>query len=625
MANEYSRTLERHLPAPPELVWGLVADSNRWNRLVGLNPSRYRYVTRDAEGQQVRTRIGNATQSWGESEWIERGEWVEGQRIHAMRQYTAGPFKVGGFRAELSPEREGVHVSFTAFVEAEKPLNAQAETRILQSFDQALKHYFDALTKLLVRARMKGQLETDPAPAVIQARQLLGRAEPDGSAFGLRGFVQDKELEHRAQRFASAPITPGLREQIIRFAREAFDDELSQIHPFELARTWGFERREVLQGFLHAARAGLYELQWQLECPMCRAGAQDIAGLENVSREGYCVDCDRSFGLDFASNVEAIFKVSPAIRGVASTSWCMASPCFRPHILANFIVPPRGRREILLELPGGAYTIRTAMVRYRAGLPAQPGASLQVRLDPRALEVSVGQGQAGDSRVTLVLVNETPHEEEFSIERADWAPEAALGRDVLAVPDFHDLFAAEAPATGVELSIGSMVVLFSDLTGSTSLYEQLGDARAYALIEQHFRSVSQAVARHGGAVLKTMGDAVMATFPRAGDAFSAALEMVRETEQLHSHHGLRLKVGLHEGPCLAVRANQRLDLFGTTVNLAARLQAQARGGQVVVLERLFQHPAIAERIQRDRLDATRFEAELRGVSERQSCVAVLGA
>ncbi len=625
MAIEYSRTLDRHLPAPPELVWGLVADSNRWDRLVGLNPTRYRYMTLDAEGQQVRARIGATNQSWGESEWIERGEWVEGQRIHAMRQYLAGPFRVGGFRAEFSPEGDGVHVSFTAYVEADRPLNAQLESRILQAFDQAIKLYFDALTRLLVRARMKGQLETDPAPAVIQARQLLARAEPDGAAFGLRGLVQDKELELRAQRFASASIAPELRERMVRFAREAFDDELRQIHPFELARTWGFDRREVLRGFLHAARAGLYELQWQLECPMCRAGSQDVAGLENVTREGYCVDCDRSFGLDFASNVEAIFKVSPAIRAVASGYWCMGSPWFRPHILANFIVPPHGRREISLELPGGEYTIRTAMVRYRTGLPTHPGARLQVKLDPQALEVTTGQDEAGDSRVSLVLVNETSHEEEFSIERADWAPDAALGRDVLAVPEFHDLFSTEAPATGVELSIGSMVVLFSDLTGSTSLYEQLGDARAFALIEQHFRSVAQAIARHGGAVLKTMGDAVMATFPRAGDAFAAALEMVRETEQLHSHHGLRLKVGLHEGPCLAVRANQRLDLFGTTVNLAARLQAQARGGQVVLLDRLFQHPDIAERVRSHRLDATRFEAELRGVSERQSCVAVLGA
>ncbi|HYI01955.1 adenylate/guanylate cyclase domain-containing protein [Hyalangium sp.] len=623
MAIQYSRTQERLLPAPPELVWGLVADSNRWDRLVGLNPTQYRYTTLDAEGQQVRARLGFGIQSWGVSEWLERGEWVEGQHIQGMRQYVSGPLRLGGFRAELSPVGAGARVSVTAYVEADKPLDAQLESRVLQAFDQALKLYFDALARLFTRARMKGELEVGPEPAVIQARQLLGRMEPDGSAFGLRGLVQDKELELRAQRFASAPIVPELRERIIRFAREGFDDELRQIRPFALARIWGFERREVLRGFLHAVRAGLYELQWQLECPMCREGVQELPGLEQVKREGYCVDCDRAFRLDFGANVEAIFTASPAVRFVASGSYCAASPWFRPHVMANFIVPPHGQREVSLELPDGAYTVRTTMRRYRTGLPASPGARLQVTLESGTLGVSIGEAVAGEPGVSLVLSNDTPYEEEFSLERADWAPEAALGRDVLAVPDFHDLFPTEAPATGVELSIGSMVVLFSDLTGSTSLYEQLGDARAFALIEQHFRTVEQAVARHGGAVLKTMGDAVMATFPRAGVAFSAALEMVRETEQLHSHHGLRLKVGLHEGPCLAVRANQRLDLFGTTVNLAARLQGAAKGGQVVLLERLFQHPEIAEHVAREHLESSRFEAELRGVSERQSCVAVV--
>jgi adenylate cyclase len=626
MTTRYSRTLERHLPAPPELAWGLVADSNRWDRLVGFNPTRYRYTSVDADGEQVRARIGHTRQSWGESEWIERGEWVEGRTIHAMRQYVSGPFRVGGFQAELFPTSDGVRVALTVFAEAHEALDARVESRILGAFDHALKSYFDALEALFTSAREKGGLYSGGGPAVIQARRLLGRMEPAGFAFGLRSPVQEEELQHRAQRLASAPVSSALQERILRFAREGFDDELKQIRPFELARTWGLGRNEVLRGFLYAAKAGIYDLQWQLECPMCREGAEDISGMENLRREGYCVDCDRSFHLDFSSNVEAIFRVSPAVRAVASASYCVGSPWFRPHILAHFMVPPHGRREVSLELPDGAFTIRTAMLRYRTGLPMRPGVKLQVKLDRQTLEVSAGEeGEAGGSRVTLVLVNETSHDEEFSIERADYAPEATLGRDILAVPDFHDLFATEAPATGMELTIGSMAVLFSDLTGSTALYEQLGDARAFALIEQHFRIAAQAIARHGGAVLKTMGDAVMATFPRAGDAFSAALEMVRETEKLHGHHGLRLKVGVHEGPCLAVRANQRLDLFGTTVNIAARLQAQARGGQVVMLERLFQHPHIAERIRRDRLEATRFEAELRGVSERQSCVSVVVA
>lgn len=622
MTMQYSRTLERELPAPPELVWGLVADSNRWDRLVGFNPTQYRYAAIEAGGQPVRTRIGRAVQSWGESEWLERGEWVEGQRIHGMRRYLSGPAQLGGFRAELSPSEGGSRVSFTAYLESDKPLDARMEARILQAIDGALKHYLDSLEQFFTSARERKCLDVSSAPAVIQARELLGRLEPDGSAFGLRGMIQEKELQHRAQRFSTAPVAPELRERIIRFIREGFDDELGQVRPFELARTWGFERREVLRGFLHAARAGLYELQWQLECPMCRGGSEEAPSLEVLKREGYCIDCDRAFGLDFASNVEAIFRVSPAIRMVSTSTWCVASPWFRPHVLANFIVPPNGRREVTLELPKGAYTLRTEMRRYRTGLPVRPGATLQVTLDPGALQVTVGEGGAEGSRVSLVLVNATPHEEEFAIERADWAPEVALGRDVIALRDFHELFATEAPATGVELSVGSAVVLFSDLTGSTALYEQIGDARAFALIEQHFRIAERAVERHGGAVLKTMGDAVMATFLRAGEAFEAALELVRETERLHSHHGLRVKVGLHEGPCLAVRANQRLDLFGTTVNLAARLQAEAKGGQVVVLQRLLEHPEIRDRIELGRLELHRFEVELRGVSQRQVCIAV---
>lgn len=623
MANAYSRTQERQLPAPPELVWGLVADTNRWDRLVGMNPTQYRYRMLEAEGEQVRARIGHAHQSWGEAEWLERGEWVEGKSIHAMRRYVSGPFREGGIRAELEPVPGGCRISVTVYAEADKALDSRTEARVVQAFEQALKLYIDALARLFMRARMKVSLEPGPEPAVIQLRHLLGQLEPDGSAFGLRGFVQDKELQLRVQRFASAPVAPELRERMVRFIQEAFDDELRQIRPFEVARTWGLERREVLQAFLHAAKAGLFDLQWQLACPMCREGVQEVPHIEELKREGYCVDCDRSFGLDFASNVEAIFRASPAIRMMSSGTYCVGSPWFRPHVWANFLVPPHSRREVSVPLPEGSFTVRTAMVRYRTSLPAKPGSRLQVTVSPKALRVDTAEGSAAEEgTVSVLLVNDTAHEEEFAFERADWLPEAAFGKDVLAVPDFHGLFSGEAPAVGMELSIGSMVVLFTDLTGSTSLYEQMGDARAFALIEQHFQRVERAVVSHEGAVLKTMGDAVMAAFPRAGQAFSAALQMVRETEQLHSHHGLRLKVGLHEGPCLAVRANQRLDLFGSTVNLAARLQGQAKGGQVVLLESLFQHPDIAERVREERLDATRFEAELRGVTERQACVAV---
>jgi class 3 adenylate cyclase len=71
-----------------------------------------------------------------------------------------------------------------------------------------------------------------------------------------------------------------------------------------------------------------------------------------------------------------------------------------------------------------------------------------------------------------------------------------------------------------------------------------------------------------------------------------------------------------------VRANQRLDLFGSTVNLAARLQGEAKGRQVVVLEGLLLNPDLRDQLELHRLEVSRFEAQLRGVAQRQSCLAV---
>src|SRR5262249_22518035 len=158
----------------------------------------------------------------------------------------------------------------------------------------------------------------------------------------------------------------------------------------------------------------------------------------------------------------------------------------------------------------------------------------------------------------------------IAFERAGWNADIVLGSVIATMPEFHDLFGTEAPAVGAELTVGSLSVLFSDLTGTTALYEQLGDARAFALVEAHFRELAQVAASHGGAVVKTMGDAVMATFARSSSALQAGLEMIARVEALAKQHGLenlQLKVGLHEGPCLAVRANDRLDFFGSTVNV----------------------------------------------------------
>src|SRR5262249_35729315 len=128
------------------------------------------------------------------------------------------------------------------------------------------------------------------------------------------------------------------------------------------------------------------------------------------------------------------------------------------------------------------------------------------------------------------------------------------------------------------LKITSLTFLFTDLKGSTALYDRVGDLAAFDLVRAHFVLLHEIVAAQAGAVVKTIGDAVMATFPTPDRAVGAALRMREAMRTLGESHGsedLLLKIGIHEGPCLAVTLNDRQDYFGQTVNIAARVQGLA--------------------------------------------------
>jgi class 3 adenylate cyclase len=140
---------------------------------------------------------------------------------------------------------------------------------------------------------------------------------------------------------------------------------------------------------------------------------------------------------------------------------------------------------------------------------------------------------------------------------------------------FRDIYRADTLHVDQRLKITSLTFLFTDLRGSTELYERVGDLVAFDLVKAHFRVLLEIVAAEAGAVVKTIGDAVMATFPTPDRAVKAALRMreaMRELNTEYSRDDLLLKIGIHEGPCLAVTLDERQDYFGQTVNIASRVQ-----------------------------------------------------
>ncbi len=166
---------------------------------------------------------------------------------------------------------------------------------------------------------------------------------------------------------------------------------------------------------------------------------------------------------------------------------------------------------------------------------------------------------------------------------------------ILANQTFRDVYKADNLNIDQRLKITSLTFLFTDLKGSTALYERVGDLAAFDLVRAHFRALLEIIASEAGAVVKTIGDAVMATFVRPEQAIAAGLRMRKAMDALNEERGtqdLLVKIGIHEGACLAVMLNERQDYFGQTVNIAARVQGQASAQAINATGPVVKSPAV---------------------------------
>ena len=181
---------------------------------------------------------------------------------------------------------------------------------------------------------------------------------------------------------------------------------------------------------------------------------------------------------------------------------------------------------------------------------------------------------------------------------------------------FRDNFRSEVIRAAEGIAVRDVTLLFTDLKGSTALYERIGDLNAYMQVQRHFERLLDVTVRRNGAVNKTIGDAVMAAFPTPADAVIAALEMREAAEELNRERPQRdfiLKIGIHRGAAIVVTLNDRLDYFGQTVNIASRVQNLAGGDEICLTEEVRQAPGVEAALAGYPVRAA--EAELRGVDQ----------
>jgi class 3 adenylate cyclase len=397
---------------------------------------------------------------------------------------------------------------------------------------------------------------------------------------------------------AQMPIQKHLLVALQRHLQEGTDEEVLRMQPYALAETWHSAPREVLRLFLYATKIGLLTLKWEMMCPNCRVPKAEYDSLRSLETRYHCDLCGVDFEADFERYVELRFSVHPAVREATDATYCIGGPRNAPHIVAQQYLEPGATQDVAVRL--GAEMLRLRTLRSNQTAQLAPTA-----MSPAPLDLSYdGHGWTpahlaySPGRVALRLHNRTSRVLVAVLERLEWDPYATTALQVTTMQEFRDLFAAEVLAPGREIGVQSLAILFSDLKDSTALYERIGDARAYGWVQRHFTFVMECITQHQGTLVKTIGDAVMAVFPRPEAAVQAALEIQQKIGAFNCQHHidppLVIKLGVHHGPVIAINANNRLDYFGRTVNIAARVQGASVGGDVVLTADLLHHMAVQQ-------------------------------
>ena len=165
---------------------------------------------------------------------------------------------------------------------------------------------------------------------------------------------------------------------------------------------------------------------------------------------------------------------------------------------------------------------------------------------------------------------------------------------MLITPAFRNLYRTQLVNEAEGIAVNDLTYLFTDLKGSTQLYDTVGDGNAYFLVRQHFDTLNKVVKARSGVIVKTIGDAIMAAFEKPQDGVAAAIEMVEEMTAFNKNisQPLNLKIGVHKGRSIAVTLNDRIDYFGQNVNIAARVQALADANEVYMSREVMEAPGV---------------------------------
>jgi class 3 adenylate cyclase len=450
----------------------------------------------------------------------------------------------------------------------------------------------------------------------------------------------------------------------------ADDYDLFRVNPIQFAKEKSIATNDCIDLFLYTAKYGLFEMEWHMLCAFCGHIVENLQELSQAHAHFVCDFCGAENTASLDDYIHVSFTLSPQIRANA-----YLEPDGLP--IADFYLKHQFAKGVIFAGGHSLEEVGAMLTRFMADVEPHAALDFTVAAEPGTLQIKDLRNKASSSYVLAptgedvtsrlgidlqggaFLANGAPatpttinfRVAPFHFEMGEDLPAGQLeiafrnrmdkksalwvmhfppgfesdyvqfdsflsGKRLITTQTFRDLFRFETVPTTEGIDIKDATFMFTDLKGSTALYDRIGDLKAYYLVRQHFETLGAVIDRHSGAIVKTIGDAVMASFTNPLDAVKAALEVYQEIAAFNAtiSDAIILKIGLHRGPAIVVSLNDRLDFFGQTVNVAARVQALAGAGEILLSADVQGDPGVREALQGREVAAER--VEVRGISGR---------
>lgn len=546
-----------HSSSTPEQLWPVLSDTNRLFKDLGKLPVQKANLSQKVKKghRELTYEPLHRIEMWEEEPY----QWEAPYHLSVKRVYKSGYFKDLLFSIDITKRENGSIVTFR-YRGVAKGLTGYLVSK--RRFNSRFKYKLRKLVQMYDISIAEKVLPVDKKHRFT--------------------FKTPKRWEIHCERLSEISGKPDISKLLIQSLQHGNESELKQISPKRLAGLWDKPIHDVLHVMLFAVNIDLLNFYWKVLCPQCRSKIKNIKKLAEITDSVYCKDCDEDFNIDFHNALEISFQPHPLIRKLTHKTYCPGNPAEHPHINLHISLKPGQKRFVKMKLKKGTYKIYSD----------NSEEVVYARVDENGLDnATIHFNEQRQSRQqvrlstdpNLIIHNQSANQVIVQCENLSRAEYAVSAAEVTSWQLFRNLFPRELIRNKKKLNARNLTILFTDLYNSSDMYRKDGDESALGVVMDHFDVLEKVIIEERGSVVKTIGDAVMAIFPKpayAVRAFYKAERIFKENSK--NTPSIDLKGGVHVGDCMTVTLNNRIDYFGNTVNIASRLVDFANGSEVVL-------------------------------------------